>query len=117
MECLKCGRETQGKDVFCPGCLKVMAASPVKAGTTVTLPQRDKIARKSQSRKQIKPEEQIARLKSTVRRLRIAVAVLAVSLAVVAGAFVFRLAQPQDAPSLGQNYNTSDTGITSGTTG
>ena len=40
MDCLKCGKETEEKNVFCADCLAVMARYPVKPGTPVQLPRR-----------------------------------------------------------------------------
>lgn len=111
MQCLKCGRKTGGKDVFCPECLTVMAASPVRPDTPVTLPRRDKIAKRAPTRKKIKPEEHIARLQKSVRRLWVAVAVLCVLLIIVTGALVYRLLQPDTIPNLGQNYSTADSNL------
>ena len=41
MSCLKCGRETQESQVFCPACQKIMRNHPVKPGTVIHLPHRD----------------------------------------------------------------------------
>ena len=37
MQCLKCGRETEGTNVFCKACLEQMSARPVRPGTPVTI--------------------------------------------------------------------------------
>lgn len=40
MDCMKCGRETRGGDVFCQDCLVEMAKFPVDPGAVVLLPRR-----------------------------------------------------------------------------
>ena len=38
MHCLKCGKQTKSEHVFCPGCLTVMEAYPVKPDVHIQLP-------------------------------------------------------------------------------
>lgn len=106
MQCLKCGRETQGKDVFCPQCLEVMAQCPVKPGTVVNIPQRAPSKKPPSGKKQAKPEIILARLNQSIKRLRIAVAILSVLLVLSAGALSFLLYQSYTQPDIGFNYNT-----------
>ena len=40
MNCLRCAKQTAGRDVFCKECLEEMKRYPVKPGTVVTLPSR-----------------------------------------------------------------------------
>ena len=60
MNCLKCGREIDAKDVFCPMCLEDMEKYPVKPGTAVHIPARkdEPAAPKPQPKKtqQVQPE-------------------------------------------------------------
>ena len=89
MACLKCGKETGETSVFCDECLQVMEQYPVNPGTPVILPKRtshipDKKA--SQKKKQT-PEQQIARLQLSVRRLRI----ISLVLLLLAGLLFFLL--------------------------
>ena len=107
MECLKCGRETRDKDVFCPQCLTVMENAPVKPDTPVILPQIRSSEKKSPAKKQPKPDETIARLRSTIKRLWAAVALLAVLFCACVGTLTFLLYRSYNsAPVIGSNYNT-----------
>jgi len=74
MNCMKCGRETTGEQVFCDTCLQTMAKYPVKPGIAVKLPQRrDPSAyRRSIKRRTVNPEEQLRILKKRARRLTLA---------------------------------------------
>lgn len=109
MECLKCRRETQAGEVFCPECLKVMAASPVKPGTPVTLPRRDSLRRPVPQKKAMKPEEVIAKLRKKIRLLLIAVVVLGLLLAASLGCIGFFAYREWTRPDLGSNYSTIST--------
>ena len=40
MNCMKCGKEAEPSQVFCPECLAVMANYPVKSDAALQLPQR-----------------------------------------------------------------------------
>lgn len=78
MHCMKCGQKLKDEQVFCPECLAVMEAYPVKSGTPILLPHRTDtpVAPPRHSRRKIrKPEEQISRLRSTVRWLALALTV------------------------------------------
>ncbi len=85
---MKCGRELKETRIFCPECLEVMAKYPVKPGTPIQLPNHPQVPAapvKHSRRKLRKPEEQILRLRSTIRWLvlALAVALLAFAVAVV----------------------------------
>ena len=72
MYCLKCGNETQDEKVFCPACLEAMEQYPVKPGTAIHLPRQEDSApqRKSaHTKRPANPEDQVAYLKKTVRRM------------------------------------------------
>lgn len=108
MNCLKCGREIDGSEVFCPGCLENMAHSPVKPGTPVILPVRQPKERKVPAKPQPKPEATIAALNKTIRRLRLTVAILCVLLALTVGALSFFLYRSYTEVDIGSNYNTAE---------
>lgn len=114
MQCLKCGRETKNREVFCPDCLEVMAAAPVKPDTPVILPERDKLAKRTPKKKQPKAEKIIAQLNKKVRRLWIAVAVLAVLFSASFGALAYLVYRDYTQPAIGSNYNTVSTETTIG---
>ena len=64
MNCMKCGRETVGEDVFCQDCLTEMEKYPVEPGTVVLLPRRKEYsAKKAPKRHSPSPEEQIEELR------------------------------------------------------
>ena len=65
MNCMKCGREMPLGQVFCKDCLADMANYPVKPGTPVVLPPSPEVnaARRGNTRKVRKPEEQLSRLR------------------------------------------------------
>ena len=109
MNCMKCGRETVGNDVFCAECLAEMEKYPVRPGTVVLLPNRreEPALKKSHSRRKagLPPEEQVKRLKKVVRKLNIAVLVLFLLLA-AAGHFAGMYLLDATAEFLpGQNYH------------
>ena len=111
MNCLKCGREIDDRQAFCPKCLELMAACPVKSDVVVQLPHRgENYVKKASLRKKAQsPEEQIQRLKKKNRWLT-AVACLLLA-ATVFFAFLsmdfFRQLDVQK--FLGQNYSTVET--------
>ena len=106
MNCMKCGRETQGQEVFCEECLQKMAACPVKPGTPVTIPKRPKKVTVSPSKKQ-KTEEIIEKLQKKIKILQISVILLCVLLL---GSLVFSgwhfATTDHSGHDIGQNYST-----------
>ena len=71
MNCMKCGRDISTEQVFCPECLTEMARYPVKPGTPVNLPvhPKDPDPRKKpvKAKRTLTPEEQVPRLRSSLR--------------------------------------------------
>ena len=106
MDCLKCARQTQGEEVFCPDCLAQMAASPVKPDTPVVLPQRKPKDRRASQKKMPKAEEVIAQLQRKIKRLWIAVAILAILFTAAAGGIAVMLVHEWSEPEFGSNYST-----------
>lgn len=104
MNCLRCGREAEENQSFCPSCLADTQKYPVRPGTPVVLPIRRETApaKRAQKRKALSPEEQIRILK---RRSRILAWVLAAAL-VIAGLLIYPTVRffldNQERP--GQNY-------------
>ena len=107
MKCMKCGRDVESGQVFCPECLKGMEAYPVSPNVSVRLPRRpDPVQpRKQPRRRQLSEEEQIRALKKRVRILTwllVAAVVLIVLLAIPAVRYLLKetlYLLP------GQNYN------------
>ena len=69
MKCMKCGREIDEGQVFCPDCLLVMAKYPVKPGTAIVLPKKrdSAVKRPAPRRKLVTPEDQIRKLRRSLR--------------------------------------------------
>ncbi len=89
MACLKCGREVQEMESFCPACLEEMEKHPVSPDVVVTLPQRNGYAeRRRPKTRPPTPAEQIARLQSANRKLRKWVALLLLALVAVVAACI-----------------------------
>ncbi len=84
MGCLKCGKNAEDQQSFCPECLKAMEPYPVKSDVAIQLPKREvspapkKAARK---RRVMTAEEQAAGLRKRARRLTALAALLLVLLA------------------------------------
>ena len=77
MNCMKCGRETAGTDVFCEKCLAAIARYPVKPGAAVHLPKRaaDTVVRAKKKRPPT-PEEIIALQRNKLRRRKLTILIL-----------------------------------------
>lgn len=111
MNCIKCGREIKEDQAFCPKCLELMEAYPVKADIVIKLPaRRDPSIKKVQPRKKVHtPEEQVLLLKKRNRWLLAAVCLLlAVSITLTLLSIDF-FRQLDVQRLLGQNYSTVET--------
>lgn len=104
-QCLKCGKETTGKAVFCGGCQSVMAAYPIKPGTVVhILPRPEK---KRQTYQEPTKAELLAKSRKKVKWLLGLVALLSVLLILTAG-MLLRTVSEDAGPTapIGRNYTT-----------
>ena len=90
MNCLKCGKEAEGNNVFCDQCLQDAKSYPIKPGTVVQLHPRDAAAeRKAAPRFHgPTPAEQIQQLRRKNRRLSWIIAALVLLLGVAAAALL-----------------------------
>lgn len=109
MHCMKCGKETQGDQVFCERCLQVMDTYPVKPDAAIQLPNRNPqpAAKKANHRKRaLPPEEQIEQLKKANRRLFWVCMIFALLLSFCIGMVIYQLTEPKNdqAPSSNKNY-------------
>ena len=104
MNCLKCGRETSGEQVFCEDCLLDMEKYPVKPGTVVILPKRrENTAPKKVTKRRIFPvEDQVKILKRHMVLLTALLVVCLVLIAVMVYPSVQYLMEDHFRP--GQNY-------------
>ena len=107
-QCLKCGKKTAGKAVFCDTCQDIMASHPVKPGTVIhILPRPEK---RQQRHKEPTKAEQLAKAKKHVKWLLGLVAMLSVLLIVMA-VMLMRTLTEEEAPvaPIGRNYTTIET--------
>lgn len=111
MNCIKCGREFDSNQAFCPHCLEQMAKSPVKPDVIINLPNRpDTSQKKSAPRKRVRtPEEQILRLKKINKFLIVGLCVMTLLTAVLTLLSIDFLRQLDVQRFLGQNYSTVET--------
>ena len=111
MNCIKCGREFDSDQAFCPHCLEQMAKSPVKPDTIINLPNRPDLSQKKPApRKRVRtPEEQIRNLKKINMYLIVGLCLMTLvtgMLALVSFDFFRQLDMQR---LLGQNYSTVET--------
>ena len=112
MNCVKCGREIEHDQVFCPACLEEMEKYPVKPGTVVHIPKHpeDEEEKRPAPRKKPgpTPEQQIGKLKRRVWRLRLCVALLLM----LSGFLMFAVSRAVEELDIrhlvGQNYSTEE---------
>lgn len=112
MQCLKCGKKTAEKQVFCEECLVIMEKHPVKPGTAIHIPQREKIdpekRRGAQDMEDAK-EGQIQRQRSIIRMLIGVLAVMSLILLLTAGMLLHMMNERNTGKTIGKNYTTVDT--------
>ena len=104
MYCLKCGREIDGQQVYCNGCLEVMSRYPIKPGTPVQLPKRNYVIVPKKQSRTPSVEDQLRHTRGMVKTLIILL--LAVTLG--ASYFVYQYFQPDttiEEPSPGQSWS------------
>lgn len=109
MTCMKCGRDIEENQVFCPGCLEDMAKYPVKPGIAIQLPGRREgpAPKKAHARRKQPPtpEEKLLAMK---KWLRFMLAMWLITLALLA-ATIYPTVEYFLGKSLvlpGQNYTT-----------
>ena len=112
MKCMRCGNATSADAVFCEECLADMEKHPVKPGTPINLPRREKQQTVKRSKKRThKPEEQISALRRLVAWLMAVIILLALALTTC----IYMLATQPDTSDgnrlPGQNYGTSVDGV------
>lgn len=111
MNCLKCGKETSGTQVFCEDCLQIMQHYPVKPGTAIHLPRRDTTSQeKKQHDRSREPskEDALLQLRRMTHFLTAIIAVLSVLLLLTASMLIHTLEKEKPASSIGRNYTTID---------
>ena len=109
MSCLKCGRSAEYPQVFCEECLADMEKNPVKPGTPIYIPaQPAMLVQKKPKAKVVEPEEQIRRMRVSLRWMRFSLAVLLAALGVTIWLNIQLLNQRDEAP-VKQHYTVVDT--------
>ena len=112
MTCMKCGRASEDKQVFCPACLAEMEKYPVKPGTPANIPVRPVVLPPKKTPKAPRfatPEEHIAHLRKSRRNWAMAFCVALLLLGFFATALFQRLFPRKTDTPLGQNYGTAQT--------
>lgn len=108
MNCMRCGREIQEGQVFCPECLAEMEKYPVKPDTPVRLPRRpDPSLRRPVRKKGTPEEEQIRILKKRVRFLLWLLAIAVIIIICLTIPAVRHLLEDSIALLPGQNYSSA----------
>ena len=102
MFCLRCGTEIkdEGPNVYCASCLANMERDPVPQGIAIQLPTRSAppAPKRAPRKKELKPEEQLARLRSINRRLAFALVIALIAVLVAAFLLIKTLYTPQLIP-------------------
>ena len=107
MNCLKCGRETQQSQVFCPACQEVMQNYPVKPGTVIHLPRRDTaVLEKKPAPEQWeeRSDDQLPKLRRLTRWLTATIALLSLLLCIATGMLIHTLNMNDNSSTIGRNY-------------
>ena len=110
MLCLKCGKKTEGAQVFCAECLDAATKYPVKPGTVVQLPSREQRSsdkKQPQRRREDSTAELLAQQQKTIRWLFAVVAVLSVLLLFTAGMLLRLMDKDSSTNAIGKNYTTA----------
>ncbi|MBQ3193065.1 MAG: hypothetical protein IJB59_05805 [Oscillospiraceae bacterium] len=105
MQCLRCGREIEGDQVFCFLCESVMVKQPVKPNTVVTIPERSARVRSTPVRKPARCEDDTEQLRRTILQLRLWVCMLMAALMLCVGALTWQELTREEKPAIGQNYS------------
>ncbi len=105
MGCIKCGRDTQGDQLFCLDCQEEMLKYPVKPNTYVRIPERRNPSgfRRVPKRRTVNAEEQIRLLKRKVRDLTIGMILCLLIMAGLLYFFLPHIVETHYKP--GQNYS------------
>ena len=107
MYCMKCGREVEDGQVFCPECLDLMKLEPIPIRSSVKIPRQPLKSNKTR-RPAIHYEEEVRRLEKSNERLWIWVILLAMSAVLLAMA-IYHKEVVQVVEELGKNYSIVET--------
>lgn len=111
MNCMRCGVQTDGKEVFCADCLNSMEKYPVKPGTPVHLPMRNalqEVKKPLKKKRENSTEEQISRLRNMVRKLSAALIAALTVIALLAGILLLNSLHSEPQPPSTRNYTATE---------
>lgn len=109
MNCMRCGREVEEDQVFCPECLVEMEKCPVKPDAPVRIPRRpDPNPRRQTRKKGLSEEEQIRGLRKQVRTLALLLAVAVMLIFLLAVPAVEHILESDISLLPGQNYSSAE---------
>jgi len=93
MSCMKCGKETDGGQVFCDSCLEVMERYPVKPDTVVQLPPARTLSsdKKNARKKELSPKELLRKQRKLLKRYQYLTLLLLLLLTAAIGLLLFVL--------------------------
>ena len=108
MKCMRCGTRILADAVFCEECLADMEKHPVKPGTPINLPRREKQQPAKRAKKRFqKPEDQISALRRLIVWLMAIILFLVIGLTASIYMLVTQPHQNENNLLPGQNYGTS----------
>ena len=109
MNCMKCGRDIEDGQVFCPICREQMEKYPVNPATAIVLPVRKQKAAPKRARRKAPPSSEELLKKSRIRLRRLFILwILTVVLFLAAAAAAIHLWEvPVEKLRPGQNYSSS----------
>ncbi len=108
MSCLRCGKDTEEKQVFCESCRSGMEKHPVKPGTAVHLQLRETKPqeKKAHRRKDEDPKQTVQQLRKLVWWLTATVAIMTLVICFLAGVLIHSLEESSADGNIGRNYTT-----------
>jgi len=108
VNCIKCGRDLRGEQVFCRECQENMEHYPIKPGTAVQLPahapQPEAKAKPIRSKKNLSAEAQLRKQRVTIRLLILTLAAVLLAFMATAVLSLHLLDQRDQQSRIGQNY-------------
>lgn len=106
MNCMKCGREIEPGQAFCPQCLAGMEKYPLRPNVVVHLPpHRDPPPKRQAARKPaMTKDDRIHKLKDQIRALWMIILALVVIMGTM-GYYIARMVMDRSKPQRGQNYS------------
>lgn len=111
MNCMRCGVQTEGKEVFCADCLDSMEKYPVSPGTPVHLPMRTtlpEMKKPPKKKRENSTEEQISRLRNMVRKLSAALIAALTVIALLAGILLLDSLRSEPQTPSPRNYTATE---------